>query len=127
MMLYPALKHLHVTCAVVSATGFLLRAGWMLSGSSCLQRRWVRVLPHVVDSLLLATAIALVTLSGQYPWRLDWLGAKLTALLVYIVCGSLALKRAPTPGSRRIFLVLALTALAYIFAVALTRNPYVLW
>lgn len=121
-MTYLALKHLHMTCVALSASGFCLRALWMLTGSPLLQKRLTRVLPHVVDSLLLASAIGLAVWSGQYPLVEPWLTAKVGGLLVYIVCGSIALKRGKTPRQRALFAALALLALGYIISVALTRQ-----
>jgi uncharacterized membrane protein SirB2 len=119
---YLALKHLHVTCAVLSGSFFLLRGLWMLTDSPLLQRRWVRVVPHVVDTLLLATALVLVFWSGQYPFVQPWLTAKVLALMAYIVLGTVALKRGRTKGVRTLALVAALAVFAYIVAVALTRQ-----
>lgn len=122
-MIYLALKHLHVTCVVLSGTGFVLRGWWMLQDSPLLRQRWVRVVPHLVDTLLLGSAISMALISAQYPFALDWLTAKLFGLLAYIVFGSLALKRGRTKAQRAVFLVCALLAFAYIVSVALTRNP----
>lgn len=122
-MIYLALKHLHVTCVVLSGTGFVLRGWWMLQDSPLLRQRWVRVVPHVVDTLLLGSAISMAVISAQYPFALDWLTAKLFGLLAYIVFGSLALKRGRTKAQRAVFFVCALGAFAYIVSVALTRNP----
>jgi uncharacterized membrane protein SirB2 len=119
---YLALKHLHVTCAVLSGSFFLLRGLWMLTDSPLLQRRWVRVVPHVVDTLLLATALVLVFWSGQYPFVQPWLTAKVLALVAYIVLGTIALKRGKTKGVRTFALLAALATFAYIVAVALTRQ-----
>ena len=123
-MNYLAIKHLHlhITCAVLSGSFFLLRGLWMLTGSPLLLLRWVRVLPHVVDTLLLATALVLVFWSGQYPFVQPWLTAKVLALVAYIVLGTVALKRGKTKGVRTLALVAALATLAYIVAVALTRQ-----
>lgn len=66
-MIYLALKHLHVTCVLASGVGFLLRGMWMLAGRP-LSKRWVRILPHVVDTALVASAIALAVISHQYPF-----------------------------------------------------------
>lgn len=95
---YTALKYLHVACVVLSGAGFVLRGIWMMRGSPVLPRRWVRVLPHVLDTVLLASAIALAVMVGQYPLVSGWLTAKVFGLIAYIVLGTIALKRGPTPG-----------------------------
>ncbi len=123
-MSYLLLKNLHIGCVMLSGAGFLLRGLWMLADSPWLQRPSVRVLPHLVDTVLLTSAIALAVLSGQYPFAAAWLTAKLVGLLIYIGCGTMALKRAPSKAQRAVFLVAALTAFAYIVTVALTRSPY---
>ncbi|MGC1519323.1 MAG: SirB2 family protein [Azonexus sp.] len=122
-MSYLALKHLHVTCVVLSGLGFALRGWWMLNDSPLLRARLTRVVPHVVDTLLLGSALVMAWQSGQYPFAQGWLTAKFFGLLAYILCGTMALKRARTKGRRVMFLVLALLAYAYIVGVALTRNP----
>jgi uncharacterized membrane protein SirB2 len=122
--MYAAIKHLHVACVVLSGTGLFLRGLLMISGSPLLQRRWVRTVPHVNDTILLAAAIALTVLIGQYPFVDSWLTAKVLGLVAYIVLGALALR----PGRSRTVRVAALcTALAvfgYILSVALTKNPW---
>lgn len=123
-MNYLAIKYLHITCAAISGSFFLLRGIWMLLDSPMLQRRWVKVVPHGVDTLLLTTALVLVFWSGQYPFVQPWLTAKVIALVVYIVLGTLALKRGKTKGVRTFALVAALATFAYIVAVALTRQPW---
>ena len=122
-MSYLALKHLHVACVVLSGLGFTLRGWWMLNDSPRLKARLVRVAPHVIDSLLLGSALVMAWQSSQYPFAQSWLTAKFFGLLAYILCGTMALKRARTKGRRVVFLVLALLAYAYIVGVALTRNP----
>jgi uncharacterized membrane protein SirB2 len=122
-MSYLALKHLHVTCVVLSGLGFALRGWWMLNDSPLLKARLARVAPHVIDSVLLGSALFMAWQSSQYPFAQGWLTAKFFGLLAYIVCGTMALKRARTRGRRVVFLALALLAYAYIVGVALTRNP----
>lgn len=123
-MIYLILKHLHVTCVVLSGLGFALRGWWMLNDSPRLKARLTRVVPHVVDTLLLGSALLMAWLSGQYPFAQGWLTAKFFGLLVYILCGTMALKRGKTKAQRSIFLVLAFAAYAYIVGVALTRSPW---
>jgi len=122
-MTYLALKHLHVTCVVLSGLGFSLRGWWMLNDSPRLKTRLARVVPHVVDTLLLGSALVMAWQSSQYPFAQGWLTAKFFGLLAYILCGTMALKRARTKGRRVVFLALALLAYAYIVGVALTRSP----
>lgn len=122
MLDYLAIKHIHLTCVALSGAGFLLRGVWMLADSPRLQTRWVKVVPHVVDTGLLASAIALAVISQQYPIAQGWLTAKVIGLLAYIGFGTIALKRGKTKGRRTLFLVLALLTFAYIVGVALTRS-----
>ncbi|MCP5268851.1 MAG: SirB2 family protein [Zoogloeaceae bacterium] len=123
-MTYLLLKHLHVTAVVVSGCGFFLRGLLMLAGSPMLNRRWLKVMPHVVDTILLGSAIAMAVISSQYPFAQAWLTAKFFGLLAYILLGMMALKRGRTRRVRAIFLVAALAAFGYIVSVALTRNPF---
>lgn len=122
-MSYLAIKHLHVTCVVLSGLGFLLRGGLMLCQSPWLGHRLARVLPHIVDTLLLGSALTLAWLSGQYPFVQGWLTAKVLGLLAYIAFGTVALKRGRTRGVRAGGFVAALLAYGYIVRVALTRSP----
>lgn len=122
MSLYLALKHLHVGCVVASGVGFVLRGVWMLADSPRRNGFWARRLPHVVDSVLLASAIAMAVLSGQYPFVANWLTAKLFGLLVYIVLGAVALSYGRTYALRAGAFGLALGAYGYIVSVALTRD-----
>lgn len=123
MLGYPELKTLHIASALLSAGGFLLRSYWMLRGSPLLSQRLTRVLPHLVDTVLLTTAVALSVILHQYPLVHGWLTAKVAALLAYIVLGAVALHYGRTPRVRRAALLGALVSLAYIFSVALSRNP----
>ena len=117
-----ALKTIHVSCALLSVTGFMLRGGLMLAGSDLLSRRLTRTLPHVVDSLLFVSGLWLAFNIQQYPGGTPWLTAKLAALLVYIILGAYAL-RGRTRTIRRTALAGALAAITYLVAVALTRSP----
>ncbi|NTV09968.1 MAG: SirB2 family protein [Zoogloea sp.] len=120
--MYQILKTIHVSCVVLTGLGFAFRGMWMLSGSPLLQARLTRILPHVVDSLLLASAIGLTLVLGQYPLADAWLTAKLLGLLAYIWLGSLALRRGRSRASRTLALGLALAMYGYIVSVALTHR-----
>jgi uncharacterized membrane protein SirB2 len=107
---------------VLSGTGFVLRGAWMMQNSPMLARRWVHVMPHVVDTVLLASAIALAVMSEQYPLVHGWLTAKVIGLIAYIVLGAIALKHGHTPGIRIKACCGALLVYIYIVAVAMTKS-----
>ena len=120
---YLIAKSLHVGSAVLSICGFAARGVLMLRGSPLLQNRVVRVAPHVVDTVLLASAIWLAWAIGQAPFVHGWLTAKALALVAYIVLGGLALRPGRPRGVRAAAFAAALATAAYIVAVALTRDP----
>lgn len=123
MMDYLLLKHIHMTAVTLSGTGFVLRGLLMLVRSPVLDARWVRIAPHVVDTVLLASAIGLVILIGQYPFVHGWVTAKVLGLLAYIGLGMFALRRGRSQTVRFAFWVAALAVFGWIVSVALTKDP----
>ena len=122
MPLYEIIKAIHVLCAVLSITGFVVRGSWMMMDSSMLQSYWVKKLPHLNDSVLLLAAIALTFLTGQYPIQEDWLTTKVIALVVYILLGMVALHYGKTKTIKITALILAIVSFAYIVLVAMTQE-----
>ena len=120
---YISLKVAHVSCVAISYALFVVRGVWMMRGSALLQRRWVRIVPHAVDTVLLASAIALAIMLHQYPLANGWLTAKVAGLLVYIGLGMIALKRGKTRRTRIAAWLVAQAVFFYIVAVAITRSP----
>jgi uncharacterized membrane protein SirB2 len=118
------LKHLHVTCVVLSICGFLLRVHLMLRDSPLRRTWWVRRLPHMVDTTLLLSAMSYAALTHQYPWNSPWLAVKLACLLAYIGLGMVALRFGPSRRTRAFAGLGAVAVYAYIVAVALTRHPW---
>ena len=123
-MAYLLLKQLHLTTIAITLTLFLLRGAWMMMGSALLQARWVRIVPHINDTLLLASGITLAVLMQQYPLVHGWLTAKLIALIVYIVLGTIALKRGKTRAQRIAAWFAALLVFGYMAAVAVAHDPF---
>jgi uncharacterized membrane protein SirB2 len=120
--LYAGLKLVHVIAVVLTGAGFVLR--YVLSVTSARPTTgWARVAPHVVDSVLLASALALAWLGGFNPFNVPWLEAKLVGLVIYILAGTIALKRGRTRGIRAAAFAVAVLAYAYIVSVAVTKNP----
>lgn len=120
---YFEIKQLHMLCVALSGAGFALQGVWMMRRSPLLDHCVTRRLPHVIDTVLLASAIALAAMSGQYPFVAPWVTAKVLGLLVYIPLGAIALRRGPTLRIRVLAFIGALATFAWIVSVALTRNP----
>ena len=116
MTLFESLKLVHLSCAFVSVGGFFLRGCWMLTGNSRLRWRITRTLPHVIDTLLLASAVGMLLIWRVSPLDVDWLSAKLLALLLYIALGMVALRFGRTRRQRATAWSLALCAVGYMFA-----------
>ena len=120
--MYAALKLVHVAAVVLSGVGFVIRYG--LSVKRPLPTdTLVRVAPHVVDTVLLGSALALAWVGGFNPLGVPWLGAKLAGLVLYILIGTIALKRGRTRRIRATAFAAALLVYAYIVTVALTKSP----
>ncbi len=120
---YLALRHVHITCAILTITLFALRGGLMLADSSWLQSRVLKTLPHVVDTVLLTSALMLTTVIHQYPFTTGWLTTKVLLLVAYIVLGHYALKRGRTKTIRTIAFVVALLVLGFLVSVARAHHP----
>lgn len=117
------LKIVHVSCVAASYSLFFLRGWWLLHDSPLMRQRWIKIAPHSVDSLLLASAIALAWQLGYSPANSPWLAAKIGALLIYIGLGMLAFRFGKTRGTRLAAWLCAQAVFFYIVAAAITRDP----
>jgi uncharacterized membrane protein SirB2 len=124
--MYMALKHLHMTFAGLSIGLFVLRGIWMFADSPRLNAKLTRIVPHVVDTVLLASAVGLMFVIHQYPFAQGWLTAKLLGLVLYIVLGTIALKRGSTKAIRGIAFCAAVAIFVWIFMTARMRMPWLL-
>jgi len=122
LVAYPTLKMVHVGSAVLSLALFSVRGAWMMVSPARLGQPWVKVAPHVVDTALLGSAIALAIAIGNYPGTHAWLTAKVAGLVAYVVLGSIALKRGRTRAIRVAAFFAALAVFAYIVSVAVTKS-----
>jgi uncharacterized membrane protein SirB2 len=116
---YALVKQVHLATVALSWALFFVRGVWMIADSPRLGARWVRVAPHVNDTILLVAALYLATFHGLQPW----LVAKLAALVAYILIGMVALRRGPTKPVRIAAWGVAQLVFLYIVAVAVTKNP----
>lgn len=122
-MSYLLLKMIHVSSVVISYSLFFLRGIWLMQDSNNLRQRWVKVLPHVIDTILLTSAIALAILIQQDPLNNAWLTAKVIGLLIYILLGMIAIRFGKTKKIRIAAWIGAQCVFIYIVLVALSKNP----
>jgi uncharacterized membrane protein SirB2 len=122
-MAYLLARNLHLATVALSLSLFAFRGILMMAGSRWLESRMLRITPHLVDTILLVSALWLTTLIHQYPFRDAWLTAKVAGLVAYIVLGSIALRRGRTRRVRVAAFIAALCTVAWIVSVALTRHP----
>ena len=122
-MSYELLKMMHVGSIIVSYLLFFLRGVWLMQDSTKLQQRWVKILPHVVDTILLTSAVALAMIIQQSPISDSWLTAKVIGLLLYIGLGMIAMRFGKTQRVRIIAWITAQCVFIYIVLVALTKSP----
>ncbi|WP_024304155.1 SirB2 family protein [Pseudogulbenkiania sp. MAI-1] len=121
MPTYTIIKHAHMGCAYLSILLFTARGALMLADSPLLQARPLRILPHVIDTLLLTLGITLAVLAHFLPTQQDWLMAKIVLLLVYIGLGTVALKRGRTKTIRTTAFAAALATVLWIVLIAKTK------
>ena len=119
---YLTIKYVHISCVFLSGSLFGLRGILMLRESALRDLRWMKILPHCVDTVLLGSALTLAIMSAQYPIQQNWLSATLVGLVLYIVLGSIALKRGKTKQIRTVAWIAALCVFVYIGSVAVTKQ-----
>jgi len=120
---YLTIKSVHVWSVFLSVALFVLRGGLMLADSRLLQSPLFRVIPHVIDAVLLTSALMLTTIIHQYPFVHGWLTVKVLAVVAYIVLGSIAIRRGRSKPIRIAALLAALTVVGFIYSVARAHHP----
>lgn len=122
-MSFTSVKILHLGSVLLSYCLFFLRGLWVLRASPVMQQRWVKIAPHIIDSVLFGSAITLALMLDISPFTAPWLAAKNIALLLYIVLGSIALKRGKTRHTKLICWLAAQAVFCYIVLTALAHDP----
>ncbi|MEX3020925.1 SirB2 family protein [Kluyvera sp. STS39-E] len=127
MNLFLWVLYFHIGSAIISVSFFALRFWWIHHGSAMLDARWVRVLPHAVDSVLLLSGVALMLMTRYFPFTEEgtWLTEKLFGVIIYIFLGFVALgrRRPRSQQSGFVAFLLALVVLCIIVKLAITKVP----
>jgi uncharacterized membrane protein SirB2 len=120
---YATLKTIHMSAVAISGAGFFARGVGMLNDATWVGHRIAKTVPHVVDTVLIVSAIWLAWLLRLGPSNAPWITAKIVGLLVYIGVGMVALRFGRTKGARAAAWLLAMLTFAYIVSVAITKDP----
>tara|TARA_B110000238_G_C15978559_1_gene374935 strand:- start:307 stop:678 length:372 start_codon:yes stop_codon:yes gene_type:complete len=115
-------KHLHLTLAVISISFFTLRFAWLLINSDQLNRKWVKITPHIIDTLLLVIGAIMVVQLAINPFEQVWLAEKLLALAAYIFTGVYTLKFAKNRMMQIFGYLGAMAWVIVIVRIALTKE-----
>lgn len=119
-------KLIHISCAFLSISGFGLRGYWMLSESELFNKKPTKILPHIIDTLLLVSAVGLLISLQLNPLDHVWVMAKIIALILYIALGLVAFRLGKNKTQRTVAWIAALLIAAYIVQTAVTKNPWVI-
>jgi len=120
---YATIKLIHQSAVTLSFAGFLARGVGMLRDAGWLRHRIARTLPHLVDTVLIVSAIALAWLLRLTPANAPWIAAKIAGLVLYIALGLVALRFGRTRTVRAVAWIAAMLTFAWIVSVALTKDP----
>lgn len=123
---YLVIKRLHMLTAVLSVSLFTLRFLLLIRGSAWLQKRWLKILPHLNDSLLLTFAIFLCVIIQQAPLVTPWLTEKVAALILYILAGMFALNWSKQRPFQIIWFMIAIFMFARTANIAINKTPFFL-
>lgn len=120
--MYLLLKHLHLTFVALAFLVFLIRGILLLMNSALLDKKLLKIAPHIINTIMLISGIVLAVHLGISPGEQPWLLAKIIGLVVYIGLGVAAFK-VPNALARKVLWVDAIIIFAYIMSVAITKSP----
>jgi uncharacterized membrane protein SirB2 len=115
------IKEFHVALAFITVAGFVARAALAMTDNQLRNAKFVRIAPHVIDTLLLVLGITLAVQLSLSPLSNGWLMAKIIGLIAYIGFGVMTMRATSTP-LRLIGFVGAIASVSYIFAVAYSKQ-----
>jgi uncharacterized membrane protein SirB2 len=123
-MAYGLLKTVHICLALLSITGFVVRWNWVMNQSRLSSHRLTRTLPHIIDTLFLASGLILAFAIVQLPFTTGWLTAKISGLVVYILLGMTAMSARLSPTGRRLAFLAAIISYSWIISVARSKSAW---
>ncbi len=122
--MYAAFKHLHVLFVLISISLFLFRFVLLLLDSPLLKKKWLKIVPHINDTLLLLSAVGIMVTLSMYPIQVPWLTDKVIGVIAYIGFGVLAMK-GKTAGARWLGFVGACGWIVFLLYVAVSKQALI--
>jgi uncharacterized membrane protein SirB2 len=95
----------------------------MLNGSGLLNKKIMKIAPHIINTLMLLSGIGIAVYLGLSPGDHPWLLAKLIGIVIFIALGIVAFK-ASKPAVRAGLWILALVVFIDIAAIAISKSPW---
>ena len=112
------IKYIHVAFVLLTFLSFSIRVYWMYTGSPLLRKKLVKILPHVIDTILLGSGLAMAIMYYGAFYRQQWLDIKLLGVVIYIILGMVALKSGKTRSIRLAAAIGAWLVFFYIIYIA---------
>ncbi len=91
---YQAIKSIHLAAVTLTIIGFIIRAFLAINNSSWLKGRVIKILPHIIDTILFGSGLTLLWQAKFYPTTNNWMAIKLILIFLYLICGFYVLKLA---------------------------------
>ena len=121
---YPQILFVHVTVVLLSGGLFLTRAvAGNVFGAPWIMAAPLRYFSYTIDTMLLTAALMLMTITHQYPLAENWLTAKVSLLVVYVLLGSFALKRGRSQPVRLLCSTAAVGVFLFMISIAVAHDP----
>lgn len=120
---YAPIKFVHILCVLASGGLFAMRGLLLLNGQAWAMSAPMRYLSYGIDSVLLIAALMLASMLPSAAFANGWLSVKLVLLVIYVVLGSFALKRARSLKGRWFSFFAALGIYFFMLSVARTHQP----
>ena len=89
-----------------------------------MQQKWLKIVPHINDTLLLAAAIYLAWTIQLHPFNSAWIAAKVIALIAYILLGTVVIKGKGPFAFQLGAYISAILCFGYIVSAAVTKSAW---
>jgi uncharacterized membrane protein SirB2 len=122
--MFTLIKTVHVLCAIISISGFLYRGYLKLTQPAALSKKWLKISPHIIDTILLASGLVMLFQLQYYPNQYNWMAIKLIMVVVYILLGIVTLRFAANKTQTFAAFIAALLCYTYIIFIAINKSAW---